>query len=439
MDRRRFLSTMSVAGATAAVGYTAFSNTGNGANGAAPTSSLSTTTSIGSVDPTITADPTGGTEVPVTTAPAVSTAGRVLVVVQMNGGNDALNTLVPDDGRYFDARPDVSINQGEVLAIADGSGHGLHPAFEPLLARWNDGNVAAVAGVGYEGSSRSHFAAMDDWFSARPGTVSSTGWLGRWLDLTDDGSGNPMRSIALGGRGKALASELVPSTTVVDPGNFNLNNARDLDISSYRDGLERLGLGSDQTAVATATALESVDLFAEIVAGSTDTSQELSRRPSFTSLLATAGGLIERELGTEVIVVSGGGFDTHANQLDAHQELLSDVFGGVAAFLDRMEAVGRADDVLVMTTSEFGRRVVQNGSRGTDHGRAGVQFMMGSAVLGGLRGGWDLGRLTDGDLTPETDVRSLYQAGLDWLGGPTDEVLDRRYAELELLDSAVLV
>ncbi len=436
MDRRRFLSTMSVAGATAAVGYTAISNAGNGATGAAPTSSSSTT---GSVGPTITAAPTDGTDVPVTTAPDISTAGRVLVVVQMNGGNDALNTLVPDDGLYLDARPDVSIDQGEVLAIADGSGHGFHPAFEPLLARWNDGNVAAVAGVGYEGSSRSHFAAMDDWFSARPGTVSSTGWLGRWLDLTDDGAANPMRSIALGGRGQALASAMVPSTTVVNPANFNLRSARDFDISSYRDGLERLGQGSDQTAVATAAALESADLFAEIVAEFNDTSQELSRRPSFSSLLATAGGLIEHELGTEVIVVSGGGFDTHANQLDAHRALLSDVFGGVAAFLDQMEAAGRADDVLVMTTSEFGRRVVQNGSLGTDHGRAGVQFMMGSAVLGGLRGAWDLSRLTDGDLTPETDMRSLYQGCLDWLGGPTDEVLDRRYAELELLDSAVLV
>lgn len=429
MDRRRFLTTLSVAGATVAVGSTAFGSGGSSSSTASPP--VDGTLTASSVTP-----PTSTTStVPEAAAPSMGSGRKVLVVVQMNGGNDALNTVVPGQGHYRDLRPDLALAESELLGLSDGSGMALHQALTPLLSRWNDGDIAAVTGVGYEGSSRSHFAAMDDWFSATPGQSNSTGWLGRWLDLTSSAAPAPLRAVSLGGRSAALAAERSSVVSVDDPATFGLRPVRRGggamgDLEAYEAALRSIG-STNPTGAALGAALDAAEAFESLTAG---VHGELDLTPrSFTSLLDTAAGLIELDAGTELIVVSGNGFDTHADQLDTHDALLGDVAGGVAALLDRVDAAGRRDDVMVMTTSEFGRRAAQNGSLGTDHGRAGVQFLAGAAVDGGLRGSWDLSDLVDGDLRPTVDARALYRGVLDWLGGPTDEVLGGRFEDLELV------
>ncbi len=422
MDRRRFLSTMSVAGATAALGYTGL---GGLRAGPAAVSAPAAAPSISTAPATT------------TTTTTAARGSRVLVVVQMNGGNDGLNTLVPADGRYRDARPTIAVPPADLLSLGGVSdSYGLHPALAPMLNHWNDGQVAAIASVGYEGSSRSHFAAMDDWASGMPGVVSTTGWLGRWLDATGPGTtdADPWRAVALGGRAEAMSSQLSPTTTIGNPNQFALQDRRGFDAEAFDGALRQLG-GS--TGAAMAAALDSAEVFADLVADVADAAGEDSpiggRNPSVTELLSVAAGLIELDLGTQVVVVSANGFDTHANQLASHGELLADIAGGIASFLNLIDHLGRGDDVLVMTTSEFGRRVAENGSGGTDHGRAGVQFLAGAPVAGGLVGGWDLGSLVDGDLTPTIDMRSLFQLALDWLGGPTSEVLGGRFDDLGVL------
>ena len=162
----------------------------------------------------------------------------------------------------------------------------------------------------------------------------------------------------------------------------------------------------------------------------------MAARPAgeLSSGLATAASIIEADLGTQVVIVGGGGFDTHANQAPQHERLLADLAGGVTGMFDQLAAAGLDDRVLLVTTSEFGRRVQQNASGGTDHGLGSVHMVVGRGVDGGrVVGDLDLGRLVDGDLPAAIDTRSLYSVALSWLGGPVDEVLGGTYDAYDLL------
>lgn len=382
---------------------------------------------------------------------AAAPGRRVLVVVQCNGGNDGLNTLVPvGDGRYADARPTLRVPEADVLALAGTTRYGFHPALAPLVPLWEGGRLVAVDGVGLAGQSRSHFAAMDAWGSGRPGQPLHDGWLGRWLELVD-GPPNPLRAVVLGGTASALTSERTVSTEVLDPAAFALRTPPHVDAARIRDAFLATAaplasdgaLASAQAAVP--SALQAVDLLARAAATAPGDAAEgglgrvapaTGRTTAITDLLRTAAGIIGLDLGTQVVVVVASGFDTHADQLGRHPELLTDLATGIAAFHDAVARTGRADDVLLMTTSEFGRRVAENGS-GTDHGAGGVQFLLGSGVQGRqVVGQADLGALDQGDLRSLIDARSLYANALDWLGGPTgptDEVLGARYDRLGLV------
>src|SRR5690606_19968822 len=180
------------------------------------------------------------------------------------------------------------------------------------------------------------------------------------------------------------------------------------------------------------TTVSAVDLLARAQAGA-GVDDPSVRHGRTTRLLETAARIVGLDVGTQVLVVGVEGFDTHGRQADRHADLLADVAGGIGAFLDEMARQGRADDVLVLTTSEFGRRVAENGSLGTDHGFGNVAFLAGAPVRGGLVGETGLDRLVDGDLPVEIDTRSLYAVALDWLGGPTDEILGASYDRFDLL------
>lgn len=431
VERRRFLQALglgSVAAAAGVVGYAQVTKSDPKAAAA--------TVSGGSSDGLTSSAPS-------TTAPPVATPSgqRTLVVLELNGGNDALNTLVPEHGRYRDGRPSLALPEGDLLELAGLSTHGLHPSLAPLASIWNAGNLGIVAGVGFDGASRSHFQAMD-WWSAGSAGSTQAGWLGRWRDAAHPDEANPLHAVSLGGRSRSLRAFTGTATVVESPPDFALRVPRGGDADRIDAALTAISVGAasesanwlDAAHVAGADARDAAERFAGLVdaAGSVPSNR---RSQSVTELMKTASQLIQADLGTRVIVVSTRGFDTHANQLTTHAALLSDVATGVGALLTEVEAAGRGDDVLVMTTSEFGRRVDENGSGGTDHGRAGVQFLAGKSIAGRLVGHHDLDHLTNGDLTPSIDVRSLYGTALDWLGGPTTDVLGRAFDDLGLLSA----
>jgi uncharacterized protein (DUF1501 family) len=369
-----------------------------------------------------------------------STAGRVLVVVQLGGGNDGLNTLVPSAGRYRDARPTLAVPEAKLVAI-HAEGYSLHPALASLAARWDAGQIAAVQGLGLSTQSRSHFKAMDTWWAGTDKGASTTGWLGRWLDATEGATPNPLRAVSLGTGAPALVGTRSLPTVVLSPRDFTVRTPRGTDAKAITQAFLATaqplspGLYLPAAQQAVPDALDAVDAFARLRPASAAEGATTAYAPeTVTSLLESAAGLIDLDIGTQVVLVGVNGFDTHADQLDRHDELWRDVAGGIDAFLTRVQTDGNADRVLVVTTSEFGRRVAENASGGTDHGLASVQFVAGAKVRGGRVVG-DLGidRLVDGDLPITVDTRSLYAIALSWLGGPVDPVLGGRFDTFDLV------
>ena len=385
---------------------------------AVPTTSLVTTTTV------------AGTETTVATGAGVSVTDRVLVVLEMGGGNDALNTLVPPVGGYHDARPQLAIDDGELVALG-GTDYRLHPALGGLVSFWDDQTMSAIAGVAMPQQSRSHFQAMDTWWSGVPGSPSQTGWLGRWLDLTIDAERNgvpdPLRAIALGGGSPALVGLETMATAIRNPAEFNLMTQPGTDTDALVAAFLATSapLVTEPTLAAAQQAipgtLDAVALLAATSSGTDDLGYE-SNTPgagqSAVDLLDTAARIIGMDIGTRVLTVGVSGFDTHAGQLDNHDALLRDIGTALEQFFARLDESGDRDRVMVVTTSEFGRRVRENGSGGTDHGNGGLQFVFGPAVNGGVvHGGYELDSLDNGDIPLAIDTRSVYGAALEWLGG----------------------
>jgi uncharacterized protein (DUF1501 family) len=388
--------------------------------------------------------------------------GRVLIVVDLGGGNDGLNTLVPSDGRYRDARPTLAVAESGLIALKGTTSYGLNPVLKPLTKWWDAGHLVAVDGVAIPDQTRSHFMASDVWWTAMPTEPHGTGWLGRWLDAQPDPS-NPLRAVSLGFNTLMLNGERSVSTVIADPTNFSLMTPAGADadtvtkalLATARPSSADLTMADSQQAIP--DAIHAVDVLTPVLSGkkqvefpAVDTLNApvtgqgaaafvpgkaggTGEEVSVTGLLEAAAGIIELGIGTQVVVVSVTGFDTHADQADRQAPLLTDVAQGLDGFLSTMAAKGHADDVLVLTISEFGRRVAENGS-GTDHGQASVQFLAGAGVHGGqVVGSADLAHLDDGDLPIQIDTRCLYAAALDWLGGPTDEILHGHFDRHDLV------
>jgi uncharacterized protein (DUF1501 family) len=274
---------------------------------------------------------------------------------------------------------------------------------------------------------------MDTWWSATPGAASQTGWLGRWLDATEQGHApNPLRAVALGGGSPALVGLRALPTVVVSPSEFSLRTPRGCDAATLTDAFlataQPLMTDNDVFAAAQQSfpdTIEAIEVLQKVRSQASGQSATVRNgAQGAIALLQSAAGIIEQDIGTQVILVAINGFDTHADQLDRHSQLLSDVGEGIAQFVSRIQQAGKADEVLLITTSEFGRRVAENASVGTDHGNGSVAFVVGSGINGGnVIGDLGLGALVDGDLPIAIDTRSLYSVALDWLGGPTDAVL----------------
>ena len=382
--------------------------------------------------------------------------GRVLVVIQLGGGNDGLNTLAPVGvDAYHNARPNISIRAEQALELARGNVLGLHPALEGVKSLWDDGLCSIVQGVGYPNPNRSHFKSMDIWHTADT-TGKGTGWISRYVDsqccgfgkgesgrAEDETIGQPTIAI---GRTAPLAME----GGQIKPVAFE---TEDLFRWTGREIHESLGKpydaivtrdpGADAPSSPSASFLMRTAMDAQV--SSQRIRDAVSARPlvnyprtGLARQLSMIASMIRADMDTRVYYATLGGFDTHAGQGGAqgqHANLLRQFGDAVRAFYNDLQEQGNQERVLTMCFSEFGRRVGQNASGGTDHGTAAPMFMFGPMVKPGLAGTHpSLTDLDNGDLKYTTDFRNVYANVLgDWLKADSNTVLEGRFRGLDLL------
>jgi uncharacterized protein (DUF1501 family) len=372
---------------------------------------------------------------------------KVLVVVELTGGNDGINTVIPyADDLYHKARPTLRQTKQQVIRLDDHVGlHAGMTGFKPL---WESGQLAVVQGVGYPNPDRSHFEAMDIWHSADPRRDAKTGWLGRaTVEMDQRGGGVPILHV---GQGKSpLAAAGAPGSGSVSLGD---KDAFKLDLGkggSDREEARRKLLEDVSKPVSTSPSTADDDLlnFVQRRQVQTLTAVENLRTllegpdavrtfgAGLQQKFQLVAGLIAKGFGTRVFYLTLDGFDTHANQGPAHQQLLGELATSIGEFFRELKETNDADRVRVMTFSEFGRRVGENGSRGTDHGAASCMFLAGPSVKGGVVGKHpSLSDLEQDDLKYHTDFRRVYATLLDgWLGCDSKSVLGGKWDHLKEL------
>ncbi|MBV8603026.1 MAG: DUF1501 domain-containing protein [Candidatus Eremiobacteraeota bacterium] len=360
---------------------------------------------------------------------------NVLVVVQLGGGNDGLNTVVPySDDAYGRARPTIRLAENQVLKLNDRVG--FNPALASLMELYKEGKVALVQGVGYPQPNLSHFEATQIWETASPVKLSTTGWLGRYLDQTPTNPPNLFRAAALGDvLPQALVAQRVDVPAIGALGAFNYNTGKDTasksTAGSIYDGTP--GGSSPYLTLVRDTARAAYhggDVLRAKIAGYT--TSVTYPADGFSQQLKLAAQLIGSQVGSQIIFVSLGSFDTHAGQRNQQDRLLKYLGDGLLAFYKDLAAHGDADRVLTLTFSEFGRRVAQNASAGTDHGTAAPLFVLGGKVKGGVYGEQpSLTELDNGNLRFNVDFRSVYATAIErWLGRSSTEVLAGTFTTL---------
>lgn len=355
-------------------------------------------------------------------AMGASDPDRVLVLIQLAGGNDGLNTIVPyANDLYYQARPRISIRDTEVVKLT--SEIGLHPSLSPWEPFYQDGQLGIVQNVGYQPAELSHFVSTDVWLSAdEAGDQSGTGWLGRYLEgaYPDYLTNPPERPLAMqiGSASPLLFQTGGGSLGVNFPSLSQLNRLTDGDGIFDEQGVPQTLLG-EQLAFVRRVSNDSFT-YAEAIRDShvAGSNQSNYSGDTLSRNLATVARLIRGGLGARIYHVSMGGFDTHANQAGGHSVLLRRLAEATTSFMNDLAQDGLGDRVMAMTFSEFGRRIRENSSSGTDHGTAAPLFVFGGGVAGGLIGnGPNLGDLDpNGNLKVDIDFRSVYGSVLrNWL------------------------
>jgi uncharacterized protein (DUF1501 family) len=366
-------------------------------------------------------------------------ADRVLVVINFQGGNDGLNTVVPfGNPDYYRYRPSIGIPPSDVLRI-DGV-VGLNPSLAPFKRLYDAGKVAIVQGVGYPDPDHSHFRSTEIWQTATPKSYATTGWIGRYLDDAGLPKDNLFNGVALA---NVLPEIMIAQNTDVPA----IDTLRTYGLTSDRNSGSRDAFhefARDTTVPFRSPYLAHV---AEIEDHAQRGAQELPKLVAgyktqatypATALgrsLALAAQIVGSKLGTRVVYLQHGSFDTHVTQKQTQDRLLADFGSAIAAFYDDLAAHGNDGRVLTMTFSEFGRRVPENASRGTDHGEAAPVFLIGGGVKGGLYGEHpDLARLNAGNLAFTTDFRSVYATVLErWLARPSTAIVGGTFPTLAAL------
>lgn len=389
--------------------------------------------------------------------------GTVLVVLQLAGGNDGINTLVPyGDDAYYRARPKIALPAKDILRISDYAG--LNPKLPGLRSLYGEGYLGMVQGVGYPNPNRSHFRSTEIWQTASDeGKILKDGWLGRYFDNCCRGADPGTLGVAIGGQTpQSFASKEPKGVAFSNPEQFRymkeaandpaaadrfvreMNQPSDSEHSSLKeDAGGSIGM-LDGPADMEGSTMEFLQRTALDARMSSDRILEITRKTKSAvnypvsplgNSLNLVGRLIAGGLPTRVYYVSQGGFDTHANQTPSHDRLMGDLDAALSAFVADLKSQGNLDRVLVLSFSEFGRRVEENASGGTDHGAAAPLFVLGGGVRPGLYGAYpSLTDLHDGDLKFNTDFRSVYATVLErWLNVPSEIVLGKKYPLLSFV------
>ncbi|HTQ31759.1 MAG TPA: DUF1501 domain-containing protein [Opitutaceae bacterium] len=372
--------------------------------------------------------------------PAPEKDRTILVLVQLAGGNDGLNTVIPyEDDNYYRLRPTLGIPREQVLKIA-GSPLGLHPSMGAMSGLLNDGKLAVVQNVGYPNPNRSHFRSTEIWETASDSSqYLATGWIGRFMDNACHGSpaadADPCAVHITSGVPQSFMAESDHNTFGLSPYGGGRRSRENLQLLEKL--VDRPGQAENESAgFLKHTMMDALvtEKRVQSVLGGYRPAATYPTTP-FAASLRNVAALISANLSTRVYFVSLSGFDTHANQLNTQANLLRVLSDGLAAFQKDLETHKLDQQVLTMTFSEFGRRASENGNKGTDHGTAAPLFVMGSRLKAGLHGtapALDLPK--NQDITFSTDFRQIYATMLDrWLDCPDVAVLGKSYEPLGLI------
>ena len=368
---------------------------------------------------------------------------RTLVVLQLSGGHDGLNAVVPyGDGLYYQLRPQISVPAEQVLHLDDRVG--LHPNLKSLKGLYDNGQLAIVQGVGYPNPNRSHFRSMEIWHTARPdGPLPDHGWLGAFMAEVYKSGDSPFQCVNFGSSvPEALVTTTTPVASMQDTNSFQfLAPPR---VPYLRDPLLKTFGQVTAKPSRTSPALELVasnwttaQNGVKALSGIAQKYQPMASYPN-TPLARTFQQVVQMlsaDISTRVVYLQLGGFDTHSNEKPLHGNLMTQFSDTLAAFETDLANHGLAEKVLLMAFSEFGRRVAENGSQGTDHGAAGPMFIVGAGVKGGLYGDHpDLTQLDQGDLRYTVDFRSVYATIIEnWFGVPSNDVLGGNFERLDFV------
>ena len=376
---------------------------------------------------------------------ATNTKDNVLVVLQLSGGNDALNTVIPySDPLYLENRPVVRIDPEKVLPINERIG--FNPAMEPIKALWDEGKVAIIQGIGYPHPNRSHFRSMDIWHTCEPDKVGTEGWLGRTIRDIDPNHDNVLTGVNFG---RGLPSSLaVPGVPVASVGNLETYGVL-TGIQGEDQRTEALGLFSNMYAPRLGRTFVK-EYISQTGVDALKGADILSTAPQkYASTVKYGGDVVAQYLrniaqvylaglGTKVMYTTApqNSFDTHASELGKHTQLWQDVSNGVSAFYQDLKEHNASANVVLLLFTEFGRRVHDNGS-GTDHGSGGHAFVIGDAVKGGLYGEYPSlapEKLLDGDLHYNNDFRGTYATLVEkWLGLDSKPIVGGSFEQLGFL------
>lgn len=367
-----------------------------------------------------------------TPAPALNT-GKKLIIIQLSGGNDGLNTVIPyRNDIYYKERPKIGIAAADALRLDDETG--INPWLKNMKALYDAGDLAVLNGVGYPHPDRSHFRSMDIWQSASASSeIVTSGWIGRYLDACGDGQ--RARALEVDDTlSLALKGEERSAIAVRDINQFHRAAANDYVkmLATHQEEHDAHLAGYLYRTLANTTSAADY-IFAQ---SKLYTTRQTYPDTQIGKRLKTIGQLINARTETSVYYVSHGSFDTHVNQADRQNKLLGQLDDALAALVADLKDQGTFNDVLVMTFSEFGRRLAQNASNGTDHGTASCMFLIGGGLKkrGMLSSIPSLEDLDEGDLKYTTDFRNLYATILDnWLNADAHKILGRRFDKLSFV------
>ncbi len=368
---------------------------------------------------------------------------KKIVVVQLSGGNDYLNCIIPyNNSDYLDNRPNVRITEERALPI--GNGLGMNPSMAPIKELYDSGKVAVIHGTGYPVPNRSHFRSMDIWHTAEPTKVGNEGWLGNAINQMYPKHDNVVAAVNFGaGLPRALVSHGAPVASVTDLDNYVLmshvgdEGIRSEALQAFKDMYtQAIGSGPvmDYLSETGLNALKGAEILGSVTQNYTSTVEYAT--DSFSRSMKGAAQVLQADIGTRICYTQHGSFDAHTNGIALQEGLLTDISSGIYDFYDDMKQANKSDDVIMFVFSEFGRRVKDNGN-GTDHGSGGVAFVIGDSVDGGHYSEYPSIKpqdLVEGDLAFNLDFRSIYTEILeDWLEVDARPVVKGEYEKLGFL------